>query len=202
MGFVAHILISILYQFHVPSTGWLSNFNNMSLACRPRMFRLGTRCLPQQWNILNRVAKFEKASSKLFSLLSVGAVKNSTQTCVHTENRFILSGRQSLRSIITEQSESKSFPQLLRESNFVGIGDYVGRQCSGTVVEATDSNLFVDYGGKFLCVCKIPRKSSKSKWVGTRVEIKILAWELSAKFIGATKDITLLESEGVITKVY
>lgn len=162
---------------------------------------LRTRSVLQQWNLLDTAAKYENAT-KTFSLLSKGAINNLTGLCVHDKKHLCLSRRQNAQHIIRTQSGTKSFSHLLRESSFIGIGDYVGRHCYGTVVEVADSSLFVDYGGKFLCVCKVPRKSNKLKWVGTHVEIKILMWELSAKFIGATKDITLLESEGIITKVY
>lgn len=122
----------------------------------------------------------------------------SKRTCISSFTKRKYSTQQE-----NEPSHStKAFSSLLRNSAFVGLGDISGSTCEGIVLETAGSNLFVDYGGKFLCVCQTPRDVPNKNWIGTHVDIKILTWELSAKFIGATKDVTLLESEGIITKVH
>ncbi|XP_077968946.1 small ribosomal subunit protein bS1m-like isoform X1 [Styela clava] len=98
-------------------------------------------------------------------------------------------------------TKTASFATLLRYSPFISLGDFQGKQLYGRVVEVLDDNLFIDYGGKFLCVCKKPRDSPSDVGPGSTVQIKLLDWELSARFLGATKDITLLESEARIFKV-
>ena len=50
-----------------------------------------------------------------------------------------------------------SFAKLLRNSSLIQIGDPNGRLVVGTVIETLDDNLFIDFGGKFHCVCKKPR---------------------------------------------
>ena len=50
-----------------------------------------------------------------------------------------------------------SFATMLRRSKLIEIGSAEGRHVVGTVVEVLDDDLYIDFGGKFHCVCKKPK---------------------------------------------
>jgi len=66
----------------------------------------------------------------------------------------------------SETSETKiqqdyNFDTLIKNSKLMQIGDPDGRLVSGTVFEVTANDVYVDFGGKFHCVCPIPRYNSR-----------------------------------------
>ena len=54
-----------------------------------------------------------------------------------------------------------SFTGLLRRSKLMHLGDPEGRVVIGTIVESLDDDLYIDFGGKFDCVCKKPRSGAE-----------------------------------------
>ena len=66
------------------------------------------------------------------------------------------------QSVTKEDSLSKkSFATLLRESSFTAIGDPGGRVVKGTIFEVLGDDLYIDFGGKFHCVCTRPKENSE-----------------------------------------
>jgi hypothetical protein len=57
-----------------------------------------------------------------------------------------------------KQKEKKSFAKMFKESKFVALGDLENKYLIGKIVEVLGDDLYIDYGGKFHCVCKRPNR--------------------------------------------
>ncbi|CAH8445756.1 unnamed protein product [Dicrocoelium dendriticum] len=56
-----------------------------------------------------------------------------------------------------DPTSDQSFSKLLRYSPFVQLGDFQHREVIGVVIEnVNDTDLYIDFGGKFHCVCQQP----------------------------------------------
>ncbi|CAH1408100.1 unnamed protein product [Nezara viridula] len=87
------------------------------------------------------------------------------------------------------------FATLLRNSKFIDLGDPEGRIVTGTVFHVVDDDLYVDFGWKFHCVCKRPLKNGSDYVLGSKVRLRVKDLELSTKFLGSEKDLTILEAD-------
>jgi len=68
---------------------------------------------------------------------------------------------ESIQSSDTADVKPVSFATMLRRSKFIGIGKPAGRVVVGTVFETLNDDLYIDFGGKFHCVCKAPRTNTE-----------------------------------------
>lgn len=55
----------------------------------------------------------------------------------------------------------QSFAALLRKSYFIGLGDPRGNVVMGTIFDVVEDDLYVEFGGKFHCVCKKPKTKER-----------------------------------------
>ena len=60
-------------------------------------------------------------------------------------------------SIKEKPPSDTSFTTLLRNSTFVQMGNPVGKIVVGKIYHVVDDDLYMDFGGKFHCVCNRPR---------------------------------------------
>jgi hypothetical protein len=54
-----------------------------------------------------------------------------------------------------------SFAQMFKESTFVSLGNLENKFLIGKIVDIVADDMYIDYGGKFNCVCKIPTTDIK-----------------------------------------
>uniref|UniRef100_A0A182K1S8 28S ribosomal protein S28, mitochondrial n=1 Tax=Anopheles christyi TaxID=43041 RepID=A0A182K1S8_9DIPT len=100
-------------------------------------------------------------------------------------------------SLIPEQSNEppKTFAALLRNSKFVDLGDPEGKTVTGKIFHIVENDLYIDFGWKFHCVCTRPSKNGEDYVRGARVRLRVKDLELSTRFLGSNKDLTLLEAD-------
>jgi hypothetical protein len=54
-----------------------------------------------------------------------------------------------------------TFAKLFKDSKFVSLGNLQNKIFVGRIVDVNGDDLYIDYGGKFNCVCKKPLVNSK-----------------------------------------
>ncbi|KAK0409453.1 hypothetical protein QR680_004545 [Steinernema hermaphroditum] len=95
-----------------------------------------------------------------------------------------------------------TFARLFRSSKFVQLGDFEGRAVIGRIVHRVADDCYIDFGLKFPAVCKAPAVNNENFVIGSNVLLRLHTPELSERFLGSKRDLTLLEADATLLKLY
>ncbi|GAV05751.1 hypothetical protein RvY_15831 [Ramazzottius varieornatus] len=97
-----------------------------------------------------------------------------------------------------KEEKEESFASILRKSKYIQLGNPDGKVVVGRISHIVEDDMYIDFGGKFHCVCKRPSQNEQEYYRGAFVRVRLASLELSTRFLGADRDLTLLEADAAL----
>ncbi|GFS20278.1 28S ribosomal protein S28, mitochondrial [Elysia marginata] len=105
---------------------------------------------------------------------------------------------KSRSNMVAPDDPNESFASMFRKSKFVSLGEHKGRLVQGEIIEVMEDDLYIDFGGKFHCVCPRPKRNGNRYHRGTKVLLNLQCMEMSSAFLGSDIHVTLLEADATL----
>ncbi|KAK6168230.1 hypothetical protein SNE40_022099 [Patella caerulea] len=99
-------------------------------------------------------------------------------------------------------TDTDSFAEMLRKSKLMQLGDPNGKVVIGKITKVVGDDLYVDFGGKFHCVCSRPKMEPELYHPGAKVRLLLKDLEMTSKFLGSEKHVTILEADAILVGLY
>ncbi|KAH3897074.1 28S ribosomal protein S28, mitochondrial-like isoform X5 [Dreissena polymorpha] len=142
-------------------------------------------------NCIKRHSSSQTLESRTENVISDKPNANNTELNPYTD----LDTGETKTEEDVEPEPKKSFATLFRNSPFVQLGDLRDKVVIGIINSVVGDDLYIDFGGKFMCVCQRPSYKAEDYVRGKRVRLYLQSFEMASKFMGSNKAVTLLEAD-------